>query len=469
MKTLFFSISSSAVYRNLFFFPGSLFDELGRVLRERDDLRVVMLLPPQFRDKYGSLVSPQDLGDKIVVRVVETSTKKNLLQHAFYFLYSYLIFTGTTKIMATMGTRPDEPPAGGRWYMAPVKRLIASTLGRVRLLKRDVVPYLWLRIFRERPFAELFEEYHPDAVFAPHIYGWFDTLLIAEAKRHGIAVIAMPAGWDHLDKYFLPFHASRLLVQSEQVRRMALVHQAYDVSRTIITGYPHFDFIAKKEYSVSREETLARLGFPEGARYILYVSGSAYCPDEPEIIEKILAWADEGRFGAHDVRLVIRPYQGGRGKDREFDEQKFNRFAEHPRVVFYRREFWGDLDSSVYFMNILCYADIVLSIYSTMIVEAAVLDRPLMTIAFDGSHHRPYHRSLRRFEEFDHFQEVLAHGAVRIARNFADLHEGIRAYLDNPGLDRENRERLRREVCGPLDGEASKRVRDVLIGSLPTS
>jgi hypothetical protein len=397
---------------------------------------------------------------------VETGAKKTLLQHAFYFIYSYLVFTGTTKIMATMGTRPDEPPAGGRWYLASLKICIAQTLGRSRWIRRAAVPRLWLRIFRERPFMALFDEYHPDIVFAPHMYGWFDTLVIAEAKRRGIRTVGMPAGWDHLDKYFLPFHTDRLLVQSDQVRRMALAHQAYDADAITVTGYPHFDFLVKKEYAASRGETLARLGFPADARYLLYVSGSAYCPDEPEVIERILAWADEGRFGARNVRLVIRPYQGGRGKDKAFDEQKFNRFETHPRVVFYRRDFWGDMEKSIYFINILTHADVVLSIYSTMIMEAAVLDRPLMTIAFDGSHVRPYHRSLRRFEEFDHFRDVLATGAVRTARDFSGLEADICAYLDDPGRDSDARELMRRRVCGPLDGGASRRVRDALMESL---
>ena len=465
-KTIFIALSSPAVFRNLFFFPQSFFERIKEYMQTHAELRVVFLVPPQFREKYGAFLKTPELGDRIQYEIVGIPSRKSFLQKMFYFFYSYLIFTGTTKVMATMGTRPDEPPAGGRWYLAPAKIIIARTLGRVPWLKTALVPALHLKIFIDRSFQKLFEQYKPDVVFAPHLYGWFDTMLIAEAKRQSVKTVGMPAGWDHLDKYFLPFHVDTLLVQSEQVKRMALEHQAYSEQSIVITGYPHFDFISRTDYHVSREELLKSLNFPLDAKLILYVSGSAYCPDEPEIIDAILQWADEGKFGS-DVRVIIRPYLGGRKKDKEIDEQKFNRFEGHPRVRFYQLEFWGDLEKSVEFINIMHHSDVVISVYSTMVLEAAVLDRPLMAIAFDGHHTRPYRHSIRRFEEFDHFQDVLKTGALKTARNFEELFKFLYDYFQNPTLDAERRKNLRDTVCYKLDGKASERVLKALIESFP--
>lgn len=457
MRTIFFSLSSPGVYRNLFFFPESVFAQLKEYLRGAPDTRVVMIMPLRLRDKYAASFMEDDLKDRIIIETVAVPAKKNFFQKAFYFFYSYLIYTGTTKIMATMGARPDEPPAGGRRYLAPVKFAIARTAGTSVWLKRRAVPRLWTIFFPKRPFAVLFEQYRPSIVFAPHLYGWFDTVLLGEAKRRGVKTIGMPAGWDHLDKYFLPIHADRLLVPSEQVRRMALEHQAYLPQQIKIVGFPHFDYITRTDYLRPREEALARLGFPAGARFVLYVSGSAYCPDEPDIIEQILRWADAGVFGC-DLRVVVRPYQGGRMQDKQFDMKKFNRFETHPRAVFYRKEFWGDRERTEYFLNILAHADVVMGVYTTMLIEAAALDRPLAAPAFDGYHMRPYHRSIRRFEEFDHFREVLASGAVRTVRSFDDLLAVLRRYLENPAADARERQVLRDLVCYRLDGKASERI-----------
>ncbi|MEK7541989.1 MAG: CDP-glycerol glycerophosphotransferase family protein [Patescibacteria group bacterium] len=465
-KVIFISMSSPAAFRNLFFFPGSLFDRLEEAFSRGPGFSVVLVMSPHARQKYDFFFAARTAryGDRLRIEVADVPAAKSIPQRVFYFFYSYLVYTGTTRIMATLGTRPDEPPAGGRYFLAPLKILIAKTLGRSAWIKRVLVPRLWLSLFTERPFAAIFDRVRPDAVFITHLYGWFDTLLIAEAKRRGIRTIGMPAGWDHLDKYFLPFHADRLLVASGQVKRMAVEYQAYDPAAIATVGYPHFDFIARRDFLTSREALLRRLGFPSGAKYFLYVSGSAYCPDEPDIIETILQWADDGRFGA-DAYLVIRPYLGGRGRDKAFDAEKFNRFASHPRVVFYRKEFWGDMQLSLDFMNILGHADAVIALYTTMVVEAAVLDRPLVAPAFDGYRHRPYRRSIRRFMGFDHFREVLAVGALRIAYNFDELFSFLDGYLKNPRLDAEARERLRQEICGPLDGATARRILDEIIGN----
>ncbi len=453
------SISSSASFRNLFFFPGSVFDRLSEWFNRDPELSVVLVMSSAARKKYDFFFATdkKGYGDRLRIETADVSMAKTLTQKIFYFLYSYLVYTGTTRIMATLGTRPDEPPAGGRWFLAPVKIIIARTAGRAAWIKRRLVPWLWPRIFTERPFAPLFDRVRPDAVFATHLYGWYDTALLAEAKRRGIRTVGMPAGWDHLDKYFLPFHPDRLLVGSEQVKRMAVDYQAYRPERIAITGYPHFDFITRREWSAPRETVLARLGLPPRAKFFLYVSGSAYCPDEPDIIEMILRWADTRRFG-EDLYLVIRPYLGGRGKDKAFDMEKFNRFAGHPRVIFYRKEFWGDMASSIDFMRILSQADVVVALYTTMVVEAAVLDRPLVAPAFDGHTRRPYRRSIRRFIGFDHFREVLETGGLRIAYDFGQLFTALDGYLKNPRMDAVARERLRKKICGALDGKSSARI-----------
>ena len=367
-----------------------------------------------------------------------------------------LFRSGTTWIMATIGTRPDEPPAGGRWYLAPLKSFIANTFGRFRFVKSQI-PEFHLRFFPERPFREIFDKYKPELVFIPHLYGWYDALVLSEAKRRGIKSVGMAAGWDHLDKYFLPFKVDRLLAQSEQIKRVAIEFQNYKPEQITLVGYPHFDFIGDERYTESREKILKSLDFPKNSKFILYVSNSTYCPDEPEVIEEILRWADEKKFN-DDVYLVIRPYSGGRGQDREFDKEKFRHFEAHPRVRFYKREFWGDLEKSIYFVNIMRHADIVIAVYTTMALEAAFLDRPLVTTAFDGHHVRPLRRSIRRFEEFEHFQDVLRIGAMKRTENFNELFMALRRYLENPSLDAEKRERMRRELCYKLDGRASERI-----------
>lgn len=462
--TIAITLANRAVYRNLFFFEGGFFTQLIAEAIRRPGLRVVLLTIPKDAGKFAKMIGVAPKG-QFFVETVDVLPARSFLERTFYFFYSYLIYTGTTSLLATMQIRPDEPPAGGRLALAPIKWLISRTTGRIDVVKRRLVPNLFRRVFSARPFENVFDRYKPDLLFATHLYGWYDAHAIREAKERGVKTIGMPAGWDHLDKYFLPLHVDRLLVQSEEVREAAIKHQNYRAREIAVVGYPHFDFITDEKIHSSREKVLSSLGFPRDAKFLLYVSGSAYCPDEPDIIEKILEWADAGVFDAN-VHLVIKPYIGGRGKDRAFDEEKFNRFAEHPRVHFYRNEIWNDPENSRVFVSIMRHADIVLGMYTTIVLEAAAIDRPLLAAAFDGYTTRPINRSIRRFERMDHFRHVLETGALPTAYSFDALREEMSRLLAHPEIHARERALLRARLAGPLDHRASERVLTEVISAL---
>lgn len=466
MKTIFFTLSSTASYRNLLFFPGSVYDRLWQVATTRQDLRFVFLVPPKDFQKYQQIFAGK-LNERCLLEPISVSYPKTFLEKAFYFFYSYFIYTGTTWQLATLGVRPDEPPAGGifKKYLTPVKFLISRTFGRSRIMRERFVPFWYKKIFRLRPFFDLFERYQPDLVFLSHLYGRMDTELLAEARRRGVKTMGMASNWDHFDKYYMPHKVQTLLVQSEQMRDFAIRFQGYDPAKLVLVGYPYFDFMVDAQYVWPREKLLQSAGFPMGSKYILYVSGSAYCPDEPDIIEKILQWADDKKIG-EDMRLLIRPYTGGRAKDKEFDEEKYNRFETHPRVAFYRKEFWGDMERSIHFMNLMRHADLVIAIYSTAMIEAAALDRPLVGIAFDGYKTRPLQQSIRRFAAREHFQDVWRSGAVRMVESFDALKSAIIDYFNNPQLDAPRRAALRARVCGPTDGKVSERIVEQILHAL---
>ena len=464
-KKLFFIMSSEDTLKNFFLFPGGLFDQLKK-RAAFNDLSVVLIVP-SFVEKYIARVNEyaKDAKDKVVIELVPGTQRLYGLQKFFAFFYSYLIYTGTTKTLATMGMRPTDAPGGGKLYLAPLKIFIANTFGRSRFIKTKFVPWLYDFVFWERPLRAVFEAHKPDLVFAPDLFNLFGGVVLREAKKQKVKSIGMVMNWDHLDKYYIPFHADLFLAQSEQIKSFAINYQAYKENEVEIVGYPYIDFVTDKSYAMPRAETMKQLGFPPEVRYILYIAGSMYCPDEPDIIEKILEWADKKYLG-EDVRLVVRPYPGGRGRDKAFDKQKFDGFKDHPRVSVQLEKFWMDVPASAYFMNIMRYADAVIAIYSTAVLEAAALDRPLLTTAFDGYNKRPFNRSVRRFELREHFRDVLATGGVRRAYNFDDLLASLQEYLRDGGVDAGKREEMRKQVVYKWDGKSTERVLGHILNNL---
>ena len=464
-KTIFISISSVGAYRNLFLFPNCFFVQLKQFLRDNHGYRAVILVPQRDYKKYPDLFKDGH-NELFFVEPIAVGLSKGILQRCFYFFYSYLLYTQTTMVLATMGTRPDEPPAGGRGkqMLMPIKWFIAHTFGKSDVIRLRLVPYLFLVIFRDRPFNRVFESYKPDLVFASHIFGWFDANLLAEARRMGVATMGMPAGWDHLDKYYLPFHVDRLLAPSNSIADAGIRFQHYHPDEISVIGYPHFDFIASRSWEKPREELLRYFHFPPDAKIVMYVSGSIYCPDEPEIIKEMADWAEQGKLKGN-VYFVIRLYPGGRNyKDAE--ERKFEQLTSHLRIAFYRHEVWTDIETTERLLNLMAHADVVIQVYTTVALEVTVLGRPLLSTPFDGHHQRPMYRSIRRFEKFEHFQDVIKSGALLRAYSFEELRECLNRYFEDPSYLSLEREQLRKDQCGPLDGRASERVLKEIIHAL---
>lgn len=464
-RTIFFSVATRDVYRNFFFFQGALFSRLVARIERGEPIRIVLVVQPKHYDDFKGYAREDG---SILVEPAHVELRKSFIQKLFTFFYSYLVYTGTTRTLATIGMRAEDAPGAGRRMLNPAKRLLSFAFGWSRFLKIRLVPFFYFLFFRKDIYTGLFERYHPDMVFVPHLFSSFDMAFLASAKRRGVSTLGMVTNWDHFDKYYLPLHADTLLVQSRQIEEFALRYQAYDMRDVRLVGYPYFDFLFDVRYHMEREDVLSYLGFPPESRYMLYIAGSMYCPDEPDIIEQILQWIDDGYFG-NDMRLVIRPYPGVRGKDLDFDEEKFESFKRHPRISFYLGTFWGDEEKSAAFMGTVRNAAAVIAVYSTAALEAVALDRPVVVPSFDGNRSRPFSRSVRRFELREHFAGVLATGGVRKINNFNELRAALSEYCANPAVDKYKREALRQFAAGPLDGGASKRVLEHMLALVYTT
>lgn len=65
----------------------------------------------------------------------------------------------------------------------------------------------------------------------------------------------------------------------------------------------------------------------------------------------------------------------------------------------------------------LCYADVLVDFFSTLTLEASIVDTPVVCVAFDGYKKMPYHDSVRRWGDLTHNKRIVDAGAIRMARS----------------------------------------------------
>ena len=454
MKTVFVTLLSGVVVGN-FDMPGGVLDQF--VKRRPKNTRLVFLALQGLEKKIQQYLE----GDSVVLESIKKTKPPRGLQKLFQFFYSYLIFTDTTRILATFGARADVPPAGGNRHLAFVKTFLANTFGKSIFVKTRFVPRLFALLFQGRPHRNLFEKYQPSVVFLSGIATLADAEFLLEAKRRGIPTVGMACNWDHLNKYYIPMRADYLLVQNEPMLREAVELQDYEPARVFPVGFAQFDAYARFGSGVvSREAFFKKFGIPHHKKLILFISGAAYALDEPDILTEIVRWIEQDKFGL-PVHLMIRPYVIAR--DRDAEEAKYRQFKNNPSVAFnsFRRD--ESEETRNYYLAMLYYADVVIPIFSTMAIEAAMFDKPTISIGFDGYQKRPFHQSVTRLEHLTHFKHVLKTGSVTIVRSFDELYQHINRYLHAPEADSAQRKALVEKMCYRPDGRASERVADFVL------
>lgn len=223
-----------------------------------------------------------------------------------------------------------------------------------------------------------------------------------------------------------------------------------------VTGTTQFDFHVQKKHRWNREATLRRLGLKQNDRYLLYAANSSYwTPSEPELVaefsRRLAASAD---LRAHRIVLRLHPLD---------DFNRWRRIeAINGRVVIslpWDQDGNGfNTEDQALLVNSLLHADVCVNMASTMSLDAAVLDKPVVCAAFAGQSGGAEDRFCKRAYHTEHYRPLVESGGLRVAENMDQLLAEVSAYVQNPERDGFKRRQLARKEVGKVDGHASERV-----------
>ena len=194
------------------------------------------------------------------------------------------------------------------------------------------------------------------------------------------AVLGTPTGiavysWDNLsNKGVLHVHPDRLFVWNEiQVREAAELHDIAR-ARVAVTGAPRFDAVFAGAPSAERADLLEELGLDPARATLLYLGSSSFvAPEEPEFITgwiaALRASVDER---IREANVIVRPHPGAVDKPSWAEwRPSAERVALPPPVLRTRDQ---DL------FNQLSVSDVVVGLNTSAEIEAAILDKPVLTV-----------------------------------------------------------------------------------------
>ena len=365
-------------------------------------------------------------------------------------------------------------------------RLLKAVAGGLAIARplRQMVPRLEEWLFPAREFIPVLEQARPDLVIVTGTGTMgFGGRAGRAAARLGLRVVNMILSWDNTTTKGYPgCFGTAAVAWSETMKRELCELLDYRPEQVAVKGIAHFDVYHRPDPGFDRAGLLAALGLDPAKRTVVLgtKSPNSYACNA-EIAELLAEAMADGRLP--DCQLVIRPHPIHYRRDPSGDFVYGETLAAYEALVGrYPHVVVNELSvvpgSALYLMGggemmflsrLLRASDVLVNMFSTLNIEAALLDKPLVNVCFElGEGPGDNVRSRSRYNIHSdaielHNQRIVDSGGTRLAYSPDELIEHVAAYLRSPDLDREGRQRIADREGGPFKGNAGPMIADYIL------
>ena len=447
---LFVSASIGWAVRNYF--------QTGLVKSLTTHFDVIVVTTPAIRAE----IERQGLGEGLQWIVLDSGTEPFTWRMARQIkkkIYVEGRRSNTEQLWERYTKRPFYQRAGGK-----VIRALTRVIRAPRLFAFAERADFWFN--RDEATQAIFERWKPDLFFATHASTMFEERLLRSAVRSSVPVSFMVLSWDHLSsKILLSARYDRIFVWNEVTKREILeTYPSYDPSQIAIVGAPQFDIYAQPP-DVTYDAWCRQWGLDPSRRTLLFTTAPDVRHEQQHIVARdLLEEIVRGTRLPPDLQLFLKCHP--------FDENPAYRelVGRYP-VAVYRpaagltraQENWiPSPEELTIARDSLAFCSLNINVFSTVTLEAAQMDKPVVHLAFDPvpvSHRIP----TSEYYKFDHFSRVVDMGASSLVYSHDELVEAIARYLTDPTYKSAERRRVAQTFLGDTVGRSSASVCEQLV------
>ncbi len=368
----------------------------------------------------------------------------------------------------------------GIWIPAALAILLLRTFAFARNFLVRIQNHF---IPRPNLYADLFASHKPDLVIASTA-GWrLDRYLLREATLHKVPTMAAIVGWDNPSSYAIRGAPMDHATCWSQLQKDELVRGSdWDPERVHIGGIPSYDGYFRKEWLLSKEEYFRLHNLDANRKLISYACSFVhFAPNYPNV--EALAKLVSSDSLAEPSQLLIRLHPSHfQDKPRIFAEEReriFELETKYPYVHVVKPVALGgslgyyggeDMDEK---SSMMAHSDILVTVYSTMVVETAVHDTPIVAAVIDvpggWNVRKKYSLSLKKIGNWPTHKRFREAKAGRVAENESELCDILNAYLKDPTLDAAERGKFIEDEITFTDGTSGKRTAEFILKILENS
>lgn len=457
-------------------------DLLGRILEKgiRPVVLVQQALVPLLQEKYGreGLVIESLRDDRArAYQQTHLAGLQELFEHVRRATASPRI---PLTYVDSHRRRKEIEATGRRWWVLRGLRPVIWLLRRSRPL-RQAFRHLQAALFTPDLYGDLLDRYQP-ALIVSNTAGWrLDQYLLRQANRRGIPLMLAVVGWDNPSSQGLPGAFVRYANVWSEVHKHELVDGVdWDESAVHIGGMPLYDSYIDGRWHMTREEYFTLHGLDPQRKLISFAATALSVTPNAHLVRVLADLIAQDAF-SQPAQLLIRLHPNhfkNFPHYREDAQEIYAIAAQHPHVhIVEPREMPGGLErySGEDYpekASMLKHSDVLVTIYSTMVVEAALHDTPFVSACIESprgwADKGKFWVPLREIPTWPTASRVNALGAGRTVFTAEALRDAIEAYLADPVLDGENRQRFIAQELTWLQGEATEKtaefIRQVALG-----
>lgn len=468
-KTVFIS-----AYRN-FSVRYILYSDIFKQLRENKDLKIVIFLKDNdleyYRSKLGS--------DNVIFEPILFEKALNLLKSNHLSVFFVLVrkcMSGSVKGYENITDKTRISQYGeqfskslkGKLFFSAVR--MCAALGKSSLQFRKMFVWLEELFFRGTIYDFYFRKYKPDILIISSVGYMIDPYFIRSAKRHRCKVASIIHSWDNTTtKDYRGANPDIVITWNNIMKQEVNIFHDVPEEKIWVGGIAHWDFYFNNNFTPrSKKEFLESHGLSQGKKIIFYGTSSYInFRNTFDVVEQLLE-----NLSGEPVQLLVRLHPmyllKQRGKNVQVVEQYKRRIdklkAQYGnRVVFNlpaMKMLNDDIDMPIEDMNnlaeMLSYSDVLLTEYSTLMIEAAIFDLPVINVGLYN--YRDTDKPASYFEERMHIKRIIETGAPKNAYTIGQLYEYIKWYLEDPSRDRELRKKLVDQEVDTNRGHAGEQI-----------
>lgn len=453
-NNLLMTISTGWAYRN--YISTGVLDTVS----ERWNTTVVTTphLAPLFDDgvsgnKYEVVVKP-DLKEPLVWALVR-QMKKKIHQHARA--------SNTERLWRKYVARPLYQRIGGRVF-----DLILGVFDPVKLLR--ALERWEIAVNQHKPTQDLVEELRPDLIFFSHLSNFFDDSILNAGVKKGIKTNFMVLSWDHLSsKVILRTSFDKVYVWNQVTKDEIIdLNYGYRDSQIVVSGILQYDKYLE-EPDLDYAGWCARYGLDPQKKTILFSTMPQVRHDQQHtIIQRLIEHLKESSDHRGKVQLLIKchPFDNTDLYDSlvsDNDDVSIERPSLPPGAA---SQNWVPRSREIEISrDCLYFCSLNINIFSTVTIEAAMLDKPIIHIGFDPI---PVKNRIpcREYYNFEHFRPITDSGVSDLVTSFDELFVACDRALSDPTRKHQERRSLADQYAPEFGEPASARFAKLLLAEL---